>query len=197
MIKTIIFDFGGIFSENVSAWKTMYKRISEKTGLTIYELDKIFNEHWVEISVGKKDFIDLLGIFSFQSRNKVTQNELLKIYSSDTKIFEDVLEIVKILRKKGFRLIILSNESKTGEKIRLRLIENFVDKIYSSATLRMRKPDPKIFRYILSEENTKPDEILMIDDKERNIIAAKQLGIKGIVYKSSQQLKEDLRKYIN
>ena len=197
MIKTIIFDFGGIFSENLDSWNTMYKRIPEKTGLTAGELDEIFSKYWIEISVGKRDFTDILKMFVSKSKNKVTMEDLLRIYSSDTKINKDALDILKDLKNKGFRIIILSNESKTGEQIRLNRIKNFVDKIYSSAAIGLRKPDPQIFKYVLSKENLKADEALFIDDRERNIIVAEELGIRSILYKNARQLKKDLRKYLN
>lgn len=197
MIKTILLDFGGILSDNVDSWNTMYKRIPEKTGLTIEELNEIFSKHWIEVSVGKKDFTDILDMFIKRSKNKITREDLLEIYSSDTKIYEDVLEIVTQLKNKGFMVIILSNESKVGEKIRLGKIEKFVDKIYSSSSIGIRKPDAQIFNYVLSKENLQSNETLFIDDRERNIIAAETLGIRGIVYKNIQQLKEDLEKYIH
>lgn len=197
MIKTIIFDFGGIISENADSWNTMYKRIPERTNLTTEELDEIWKENWIEVSIGKKDLTDILDIFVGRSKNKITTKELLEIYSSDTKLDEDVLEVIRELKNKGFRVIILSNESRVGEKIRLGKIEKFVDKIYSSSSIGLRKPDPQIFNHILSKENLERGETLFIDDKDRNIIAAEALGIKGIVYRNIQQLKEDLGKYIH
>lgn len=197
MIKTIIFDFGGIFSENADSWSTMYKRVREKTGLTIGTFDEIFDENWIEMSLGIKDFPEFLEKLVRQSKNKVTEKELLEIYSSDIRINKAVLKIVKDLKNKGYRVIILSNESKTGERVRLKKIEKFVDKIYSSATIGLRKPDPKIFKYVFSKENLKIGQALLIDDKERNVIAAKDLGIKAIVYKNPEQLKEDLNKFLH
>lgn len=197
MITTIIFDFGGIISENADSWETMYKRIPEKTGLTLGKLEEIFEENWIDISIGKKDFIkDFLNKVVQKSKNEITIDELLDIYSSDTKINQDVMNIIQNLRNRGFRVIILSNESKTGEKFRLEKIRSFVDEIYSSATVGMRKPDPQIYKYVLKKENLKIDEALLIDDKERNIVAAKELGIEGIVYKNLEQLKEALKKFL-
>ena len=41
----------------------------------------------------------------------------------------------------------------------------------------MRKPDLKIFEYIINKENLNPDKTVFIDDSIQHIEAAVQLGI--------------------
>ena len=40
----------------------------------------------------------------------------------------------------------------------------------------MRKPDEKIYKYVLDDLKVKPEDILFIDDDYQNILAAKECG---------------------
>ena len=60
------------------------------------------------------------------------------------------------------------------------------DEIYSSADIKHKKPDPKFFDYIcddLSKIWIKKDEILFIDDEEKNINSAIEVWIHAHHYK--------------
>jgi len=196
MIKTIFFDFGRVISGNHNSWDGMHKRIKEETGLTAEELDKIFQKHWEDISVNKESETDFLKEVATHAKKEVSVNQLADMFAADTKIDSNVIEIMRNLRDKGLRIVILANESKIGEETRLKKIADVVDEIYSSATLRLRKPDPAIYKFVLRKEKLTPDEALFIDDKERNTVAAEALGIKTILYKNPAQLKEELKKYL-
>ncbi len=57
------------------------------------------------------------------------------------------------------------------------------------------KPDPKIYQAFLKKTGRKASDVIFVDDLEANIIAAKKVGMKGIVFKSLPQLKEVLQAY--
>ncbi|MBI1970982.1 HAD-IA family hydrolase [Candidatus Woesearchaeota archaeon] len=69
---------------------------------------------------------------------------------------------------------------------------NLLDKKYFSHELKMRKPNLKFFKYVLDDLNTSPLECAFIDDKQKNVDAAKECGMKGIVFSSVNQLKKEL-----
>jgi 2-haloacid dehalogenase len=58
---------------------------------------------------------------------------------------------------------------------------------------QMRKPDPRFYKLLLERYKLSADEVLFIDDNLRNVQAAEALGIKSIVFKSPQQLEDELR----
>jgi 2-haloacid dehalogenase len=55
-----------------------------------------------------------------------------------------------------------------------------------------RKPFRDIYEIILSRFNLQPENTLFIDDNLKNILAAQELGIHCIHFKSPEQLKEIL-----
>ena len=76
-------------------------------------------------------------------------------------------------------------------------IYHLFDLIVSSYNIKIKKPDPKIYEYTLEKLGLKPEETVFIDDLEENTIAATALGIQSIIFKNSEQCKEDLEKILN
>ena len=52
--------------------------------------------------------------------------------------------------------------------------------IVESARVKMRKPEARIYHYILEKLQVAPQEIVFLDDLGENLKAAKQLGIRTI-----------------
>jgi HAD superfamily hydrolase (TIGR01509 family) len=57
----------------------------------------------------------------------------------------------------------------------------------------MIKPNPDIFNYTLIRLKVDSHEAIFIDDRLSNVAAARQLGIKSILYDSMAQLQKELK----
>jgi putative hydrolase of the HAD superfamily len=55
------------------------------------------------------------------------------------------------------------------------------------------KPQPQIYQLLLTNYKLQPHESIFIDDLEMNVVAAKQLGIDGIICKNPSQVKAELQ----
>jgi putative hydrolase of the HAD superfamily len=66
------------------------------------------------------------------------------------------------------------------------------DVLVWSYQLHMIKPDPAIYRYLLKELGTRPEETLFIDDRLVNVEAAQSLGIKALEFTTVERLRADL-----
>ncbi|MCH8819708.1 MAG: HAD-IA family hydrolase, partial [Acidobacteria bacterium] len=53
-------------------------------------------------------------------------------------------------------------------------------------------PDPEIYRVALQQSGASPEESLLVDDLVENIQAAERVGIKGLVFKGENRLRENL-----
>lgn len=51
-----------------------------------------------------------------------------------------------------------------------------------SARVRMMKPEPDIYRYLLVSFDLAPSDCLFIDDSPANVAAAEALGLRGLVF---------------
>lgn len=59
---------------------------------------------------------------------------------------------------------------------------------------KTRKPFPEFYNILLDRYQVKPEEAVFIDDNERNIKAARELGIDSIHFQNSAQMGSELKK---
>jgi HAD superfamily hydrolase (TIGR01509 family) len=59
------------------------------------------------------------------------------------------------------------------------------DRVFTSGEAGMRKPDPSFYCYVLEEIKLAPEQLIFIDDKRENVLAADRLGIRGILFDNS------------
>jgi len=64
----------------------------------------------------------------------------------------------------------------------------------ASTTKMVKKPNPDFFTTHLQKYNLQPHHVIFIDDKLINVEAAQSVGIHGIQFKNSQQLRNELKK---
>ena len=58
---------------------------------------------------------------------------------------------------------------------------------------KLIKPDPAIYQLLLNRYGLKAQECVFLDDTERNVDAAIQQGMAGIVFRSREQAVEELK----
>jgi len=105
-----------------------------------------------------------------------------------------MIELLEHLHKK-YRLIMLSNNHPPTIdiiKFKHKHLTKFFDKIYFSAELKMKKPNKEFFLHMIKDAKLNPSECIFVDDKEQNVKAGIELGIKGIVFKNVEQFKKEL-----
>ena len=98
------------------------------------------------------------------------------------------------LKQRGFLTAILSN---MGDNVLENMQRTFdwlprFDVLVWSYQLRMVKPDPAIYRHVLKELGTQPEETLFLDDRAVNVEAAQALGMQAILFSTVDQLRRDL-----
>jgi len=98
------------------------------------------------------------------------------------------------LKERGLLTAILSN---MGDSVLENMKREFhwlsrFDVLVWSYQLRIAKPDPAIYRYVLAELGTRPEETLFIDDRAVNVEAALALGFQAIEFSSVENLRADL-----
>lgn len=72
------------------------------------------------------------------------------------------------------------------------LVHRAVDRVYSSAVLGVRKPDPRAFAAVLADYEVEPGQVVFVDDFAENITAAQGLGLRTIWFRSAERCLEEL-----
>ena len=97
-------------------------------------------------------------------------------------------------RRSGVRLALLSNapEPLAAAIERCYWSRRFTHRFYS-CRLRQAKPDPAAFTTVLTQLDADPRDVLFVDDRAANTLAAAELGMPTITFTSASALGRELR----
>ena len=128
------------------------------------------------------DLFRAKGIHSNADALGIQAAQLFRICSTEyVRLYPHVLDSLAALRRKGYRLWLLSNAQEMFTKFELNhlgLTDAF-DGIYISSQFGYRKPDARFFHALLTEQKLDPKHCLMIgNDRETDIAGAKAAGLR-------------------
>ncbi|WP_276381462.1 HAD family phosphatase [Flavobacterium sp. H4147] len=179
MIDTIIFDFGDIFI-NLNKQGT----ISGLQKLGMKEWNSEMDRLNLLFETGDVSYDDFIAGFQNELPNASIE-EILEAWNAVLADFPSYrLDFLKELSKK-YRLFLLSNtdsihistfEKRSGISFYTDFYNCF-EKVYFSFDIGLRKPDPKIYQFLLDKHNLVPENTLFVDDKTENTDSAAKLGI--------------------
>ena len=110
------------------------------------------------------------------------------------------LEVVRALRKSGVGAYLATNQHEYRAKYMSEVFgyADVFDGEFYSCRLGAMKPDTGYFYSILESLPILPEQLLFIDDRERNVAAAQSVGIHGVEYELGEgveALRGILREY--
>ena len=106
----------------------------------------------------------------------------------------ETLELIRALQGQGTPLYCLSNMP-ASIYTHLRQRHSFWDLfngIVISGEVQMMKPEPEVFLHLLEKYKLRPEETVFVDDLLANIEAAKQVGLRTILFKDAAQCRREL-----
>ena len=100
------------------------------------------------------------------------------------RLYDDVIEVVRVLRRAGMPCHIASNQQAgraqhMSERLGYKAL--FVEEFYS-CRLGVAKPDVAYFNRVLELLGHPSQRVLFIDDRAENVDAAKRAGLAAVVY---------------
>ena len=187
-IKVIIFDaYGTLFDVNSAAAKTKNK-IGEKWEAFANYWRTIQLEYtWLRTLMGRhKDFWEItedsldksMKVFNV---NKLLKNELLDLYKS-LSTFPEVNQTLKELKKKQYKLTILSNgtPSLIRNLVKENDLENIFDDLLSVEEVKTYKPHPHVYNIPIKKYGILKNEVAYLSSNTWDISAAGNFGFKTI-----------------
>jgi putative hydrolase of the HAD superfamily len=130
---------------------------------------------------------------------KLTVGEMKEVCELDMAMFSHIndgmVEWARRLASSGKKIGVLSNmhpDMVAHCRREFSWLSHF-DHLTFSGEVRLIKPEPEIYEHALRGLAVEAGEALFLDDRERNIEAARALGIHAVHMQSRQQLQEDLR----
>lgn len=193
VVKNIIFDL----SEVIYYGYYGVENEIEKSGIhkkVFLERKQETLDFFFDTMRGKYSEDDYFEMFLKDTNWNVSVNDLKKYFRNNIKKpVKGTKEIIQKLKRK-YKLILLSDYLKEWREY----LESFdelpmFDYKFFSYQYRKLKQDNGTFQLILDKLKIKPEETLFIDDNEKNVQCAEKIGIKGIIFIDSEQLKKELR----
>lgn len=108
-------------------------------------------------------------------------------------MFTETLDAMHLFQSHNIKIGILSNALPILGDAKTNLAPP--EYIFTSYKLGLLKPEIEIYQTLAQKLGVAYAEILFIDDKERNIIPARKLGINGIIF-NKDTLLEEIKSYL-
>jgi glucose-1-phosphatase len=185
-IKNIIFDLGGVIIPLDQA-----KTLEAFNRLSYMPFDDLYNSDSPNELFNKLDKGEISNEHFFEELRRALRYEgpdenLMNAWNAMLlDVPEERLDVL-VEMKQNYQTFLLSNtcephiaafEHDLYIRHGVRNFNDYFDKVYYSCRIGMRKPDPGIFEFVLTENNLKPEETVFIDDSVQHVKAAGTVGI--------------------
>lgn len=192
---TVVFDLGGVLVD----WnpRYLYRRLFDDEAAMERFLAEVCTSHWNEQQDAGRPWNEAIaGLCAQHPRHAA----LIAAYRErwDEMLrgpIDGSLAILDELRARGVPLYALTNwshETFPLARQRYRFMDAFLG-IVVSGEERLIKPDPEIYRRLLSRYRLDPVRTVYIDDAPRNVEAAARLGMHALHYRDPATLRGELR----
>lgn len=179
----LIFDVNGVITKNIEL--DIIRKFCKKHNKSLFFTMLRYFKETVPYYKGCLDGEEFWGYVFGEGGYEFVLNE----YSKSTFLDKKIVEKFRELRKKGFRIGILSNSCDImSEVYEKKGFYNFADRVYLSDKIHMIKPFPSTFRFVVHDIGIKPKHVLLIDDSWYNILASRLFGWKAIWFKDIHSL---------
>jgi epoxide hydrolase-like predicted phosphatase len=115
---------------------------------------------------------------------------LTRILEGLDRLDASMVGLVRRARQAGIRTALLSNS--WGDHYPEELWDGLFDEIVISGRVGMRKPEPAIYRHTAASLELDPAVCVMVDDLPRNIRAAVDVGMVGVLHRDYAQTLAEL-----
>lgn len=195
-LRAVVFDYGMVLTGNPNA--AAHDAMVRITGLPPGQFEKLYWADRHAYDEGKLTGVAFWQKFADDSGLLLSASDLAELNRQDAVMWttQDPAMVAwqRNLKAHNIRTAILSNMGDSvleNIKREFQWIDNF-DVLVWSFQLHMAKPDPAIFRHVLKELATLPEETLFLDDKLVNVEAAQALGMKALEFTTVERLRDDL-----
>ena len=195
VIQVILFDIGGVFFKWKDRW--LFSNIANRFGLSEQHLADECKNELPNLRLGKISEQEMWQRIGRQINSKELSNArdslIHDFFKSKISIDDSVFAVIKQLKKKNIKMGILSNTASVMHSAVEELIDmSYFDYLFLSYEIGMEKPDNAIFEHVAEKIPYLKEEILFVDDRLSNVNAAKNFGIKAILFTDTTRLIADL-----
>jgi len=192
-ITTIIFDLGNVIIDFDHT--RAFRKLVKYSPFTVNEMrarisGALFIKAYEKGRISDKAFFER---FKNKLKLKISRVKFEKIWSNIFSKNKQMENLVKNVKKSGYRVAILSDTNPLHDRREVSKfpIKEISHRYFTSFALKARKAEgPKVFKIVLKKLKVNPTKVLFIDDLPRNVVFARKAGIKSILFKGLGQLRK-------
>lgn len=112
-----------------------------------------------------------------------------------TDYFELNIKLLKFIKKlkNKYQISMFTNSILHKMPAVQKQLNPLIDIVYEAKILQLDKTSPSAYEFIAKEEKCKPSEILLLNDKDDELLAAKEAGLKFVQFLNTDQAIRDIQ----
>lgn len=195
MTPSVLFlDVGGVLLTN--GWdRDARARAVDRFGLDAVEMESRHESVVDAFETGRMTLDEYLDRTIFHHPRPFDREDFRRFMEAQSRPLDALHTLLPgLTRVPGLTLATINNESRELNRYRIETfgLRDHFTAFFSSCYLGLRKPDPAIFRLACGVLQRLPSDCLLVDDREVNVEAAQQVGVRSIQYRSAAALRGDL-----
>jgi putative hydrolase of the HAD superfamily len=202
--KAVIFDLGNVLV--FFSFEKMIAQVSKLSGLSPQRIQELLIQEPVAnlsnfegslhaaYESGRLSSQQIYTIFSRESPKSFTLEEFFHAASNIFQPNEPIFPLVEELKKKGLRLILLSNTNPAHYEFLMHLLPilDLFDEKILSYEVGASKPEPRIYATAIEAAQCIPQECFYTDDILEYVTAARTHGLNAELYTDVPSLQKHL-----
>ncbi|AGK98071.1 putative HAD superfamily hydrolase [Clostridium pasteurianum BC1] len=193
--KIVFFDIGGTLVGAPNLFSYIASKYKNSQG---DKIAKVISENYDELyyNVQEDEFLsvkDMLEISLKKAALKLNIEDLSnlahhyyeELYINQSYLYEDVIRVLNILRKRKIKLIVFSNSDSDIliKELQALNIHHYFHEFIISSDVRSYKPCDIIINKALSYCNIPNKDIILVGNSDEDVISAKKMGITSVLIK--------------
>jgi epoxide hydrolase-like predicted phosphatase len=183
-ISAVLFDLTGVLT--TSPWPHLTAAAGGNVELLVGPYHEDGDHPWHRLERGEIGFAEWFQEVNALAAQAGVELDLspMAALRDEMVVFPHVVERVLELRRDGYRTALITNNVREGANMWRSLlpVEELFDVVIDSSEVGMRKPNAAIFELTLAKLGvTDPASAVFLDDLDSNVVAARNIGLHGIL----------------
>jgi putative hydrolase of the HAD superfamily len=194
MIRAIVIDFGRVISRQKPA--SLFRRYEEDLGMEPDTINAVMfdSQAWQDALVGRKTADELWQAIGPELGLKTPAeiDGFRRRYHADEAINHGVVNLLRRFHGRCQLAVLSNNPPGLDQWLHDWGIRELFDVVFCSGDEGLVKPDAAAYQAVLQRLRVKPEEAVFIDDTLDHVLAARRLGLRGILFTTAEALEEQL-----
>jgi putative hydrolase of the HAD superfamily len=196
-LKVLFSDIGGVLLSNGWGHESREKA-AKKFNMDYAEINRLHEFIFNVYEIGSISLDEYLDIVIFNHERKFTKQDFKSFMFNESTELPGMLQWLIQWKKsaRGFRTISINNEGKELNDYRIKKfkLHRCFDAFISSCDVRLRKPDPGIFKLAMGIAHASAAQSYYFDDRPMIVETARSLGMNAFLHKNFETTKEIIEK---